>query len=129
MRYPNHCSELKLQVFNEHNNKFEYFTKFDFEYLRHNDNFITLIANNCKYQKIIPVPFDEEASECTIRVIAEDYAQPFNGNLFSQTNSSIQFNINYLPLCWMCFSRSPMIIISLDDDDEIIIRYRRGIFF
>ena len=39
----------------------------------------------------------------------------------------MHFDINYLPLCWMGFSRAPMIIVVLEgSDDEITIRYKRG---
>ena len=130
MKHPSYCSHFRLQVYNHETNSFKNFTNYTFEFYKYKDNCLVLTVNECRRDKNIIIPFDEELGECRIRILAEECCIPFNGSLFNLNNLSSQFNINYLPLCWMCFSRSPLIIILLDEnnDDEIKISYRRGIF-
>ena len=129
MKYPTHCTHLRLKVFNGDTNNFEYFSKYTFEYLSHDDTTITLLVNDCRRETNIFIPFDEEIGQCKLRLVAEECSVPFHGKLFNLNNTSSNFNIDYLPLCWMCFSRSPLIIIILDEnDDQITIKYKRGQF-
>ena len=127
MTYPQHSPHIRLQYYDKKSKKFEYFINYEFEYLTHDDKCITLAVNNCDREKTIQIPNHRDDEECKIRAIALEYAQPFTGSLFNSSTSSMHFDINYLPLCWMGFSRAPMIIVVLEgSDDEITIRYKRG---
>lgn len=127
MQHPSYCSRFNLQFLNNETNNFENFTKYRFEYLDHNDKSIALQVIDCRSEKSIFIPFDEELGQCNLRLLGEECTIPFNGKLFNLNSVSLKYSINYLPLCWMCFSRPPLIIILLEEkDDDIVIKYRRG---